>query len=303
VFSDALIQLAHEDERIIGITAAMAGGTGLEPFSRVFPDRFYDVGISEQHAVTFAAGLAVEGLKPVCAIYSTFLQRAYDQIIHDVCLQDLDVTFVLDRAGVVGADGATHQGLFDFSYLSTVPNMVVMAPRDENELRRMLRTAIEHPGPAALRYPRGPATGVPIEAEIKPLKIGEATLLRDGRELGIIAIGSTVARSMEAAERLHARGIGAAVLNARFAKPLDLDRMLELAGRCAALLIVEEHASRGGFGEAVMSALAAAGVGLPMRALGVRDEVVQHGSPDEVLAELGLDTDGIERAARELLGR
>jgi len=303
VFSDALIQLAHEDERVIGITAAMAGGTGLEKFSRVFPDRFYDVGISEQHAVTFAAGLATEGLKPVCAIYSTFLQRAYDQIIHDVCLQDLDVTFVLDRAGVVGADGATHQGLYDFAYLGAVPNMVLMAPRDENELRRMLRTAIEHPGPAALRFPRGPATGVPIEAEIKPIKIGEATLLRDGRDLGIIAIGSTVSRAMEAAERLHAHGIGAALLNARFAKPLDLDRMRELAGRCGALLIVEEHVSRGGFGQAVMSALAAAGVAIPMRALAVRDEVVQHGSTDEVLADMGLDSEGIERAARDLLGR
>ena len=169
VFADGLIQLAGEDDRILGITAAMAGGTGLDRFQKVFPDRFYDVGIAEQHAVTFAGGLATEGLKPVCAIYSTFLQRAYDQIVHDICVQNLDVTFVLDRAGIVGADGATHQGLYDLAYLRTLPNMIIMAPKDENELRAMLRTAIEYPGPAALRFPRGQSLGIPLEPEIKPL--------------------------------------------------------------------------------------------------------------------------------------
>lgn len=303
VFSEALIQLAEDDDRVIGITAAMAGGTGLESFQRVFPDRFYDVGISEQHGVTFAGGLATEGMKPVCAIYSTFLQRGYDQIVHDVCVQDLDVTFALDRAGLVGADGATHQGLYDFAYLRTLPNMIVMAPRDENELRAMLRTAIEHPGPAALRFPRGSAPGVPVAREIKSLVIGEGELLRGGEDIGVIAIGSTVARALDAADALRDVGISAAVLDARFAKPLDEQRILALAERCAALLVVEEHSLYGGFGEAVLALLAQAGVKLPMRALGVPDRVVEHANPAALLAELGLDADGIARAARELLGQ
>ena len=304
VFSDALIQLAHDDERILAITAAMAGGTGLESFQEVFPDRFYDAAIAEQYAVTFAGGLATEGMKPVCAIYSTFLQRAYDQIIHDVCVQNLDVTFAIDRAGIVGADGATHQGLYDLAYLRTLPNMVVMAPKDENELRAMLRTAIEHPGPAALRYPRGSAPGVPIEAEIKSLKIGEAELLQDGRELVIIALGSTVERAVEAAASLQAEGDhDVAVLNARFVKPLDESRILELCARCERVLVVEEHSAMGGFGDAVLALLAARGVSRPALALGARDEVIEHGAPDEVLADLGLDSAGIERAARELLAQ
>jgi len=303
VFSDGLIQLAKEDERILAITAAMAAGTGLEPFQRELPDRFFDVAIAEQHAVTFAAGLATEGFKPVCAIYSTFLQRAYDQIVHDVCVQNLDVTFAIDRAGIVGADGATHQGLYDIAYLRTLPNMVVMAPRDENELRQMLRTAIEHPGPAALRYPRGAGTGVPIEEEIKPLKIGEAELLRDGRDLGIVALGSTVPRALEAADALRTEGFDVAVLNARFAKPIDERWLTELSERCNALLVVEEHAQIGGFGDAVLVFWAGLGVAKPMRALGARDAVIEHGSPAAVLADLGLDTAGIEGAARELLGR
>jgi 1-deoxy-D-xylulose-5-phosphate synthase len=303
VFSDALIQLAEDDPRILAITAAMAGGTGLEAFQERFPERFYDAAIAEQHAVTFAAGLATEGMKPVCAIYSTFLQRAYDQIVHDVCVQNLDVTFALDRAGIVGADGATHQGLYDFAYLRTLPNMVLMAPKDENELRAMLRTAIEHPGPAALRYPRGSAPGVPIEREIKALKIGEAELLSDGGDLGIVAIGAAVSRAQDAAASLTESGIDVSLLNARFVKPLDEAAILRLAARCARLLIVEEHSAQGGFGELVLALLAAHGVATPVRALGVRDEVIEHGSPAEVLADLGLDAAGIERAARELIGR
>ncbi len=304
VFSDALIQLARDDERILGITAAMAGGTGLESFQEAFPGRFYDAAIAEQHAVTFAGGLATEGMKPVCAIYSTFLQRAYDQIVHDVCVQNLDVTFAIDRAGIVGADGATHQGLYDLAYLRTLPNMVVMAPKDENELRAMLRTAIEYPGPAALRFPRGSAPGAPIEAEIKILKIGEAELLQDGRELAIIALGSTVERAVEAAANLQAEGgHDVAVLNARFVKPLDESRILELCARCERVLVVEEHSAMAGFGDAVLSLLAARGVNRPTRALGVRDAVIEHGSPDDVLADLGLDSAGIERAARELLAQ
>jgi 1-deoxy-D-xylulose-5-phosphate synthase len=303
VFSGALIQLAKSDERIVGITAAMAGGTGLDRFEQAFPDRFYDVGIAEQHAVTFACGLATEGLKPVCAVYSTFLQRAYDQIVHDVCVQNLDVTLVLDRAGIVGADGATHQGLYDIAYLRTLPNILVMAPKDENELRHMLKTAIEYPGPAAIRFPRGRAQGVPLEPDIKTLQIGRAELLRDGSDLGIVALGSMVAPALEAAERLDGVGIRAAVLNARFAKPLDESWLLDLAQRCAALLVVEEHSPMAGFGDAVLALLASHGVRVPMRALGVRDEVIEHGTPAEILAEMGLNAAGIEGAARRLLGR
>jgi 1-deoxy-D-xylulose-5-phosphate synthase len=302
-FSDALIQLGKEDPRIVGITAAMAGGTGLDRFENAFPDRFYDVGIAEQHAVTFAGGLATEGLKPVCAIYSTFLQRAYDQIVHDVCIQNLDVTFVLDRAGIVGPDGATHQGLFDCAFLRTVPNIVVMAPKDENELRHMLRTAIEYPGPAAVRIPRGEGYGVPMEEEIKPLKIGEAELLREGSDVALLPIGSRVSAALEAADRLDEVGIRAAVLNARFVKPLDSRWVLELARRCGAVVTVEEHAVMGGFGSAVLEALEAAGVQVPVRTLGTPDRVIEHGRPEDLLAELGLDALGIVRAARELLGR
>ena len=303
VFSDALIQLAGQDERIVGITAAMAGGTGLDRFQQAFPQRFYDVGIAEQHAVNFAAGLATEGVKPVVAIYSTFLQRAYDQIVHDVCVQNLDVTFVLDRAGIVGADGATHQGLYDFAYLRTLPNAVVMAPKDENELRSMLVTAIEHAGPAALRFPRGAAPGVPIASDIKPLKIGEAELLCDGADVGIVAIGSMVSGALAAAELLRAEGIHAAVLNARFVKPLDERWLADLAQRCGALLVVEEHAAHGGFGEAVLAFWAGCGIARPMRALGVADQVIEHGDPEQVLADLGLDPNGIAQAARALLAR
>jgi len=302
-FADALIALAKEDARIVGITAAMAGGTGLDKFAQVFPERFYDVGIAEQHAVTFAAGLATEGLKPVCAIYSTFLQRAYDQIVHDVCVQGLDVTFAIDRAGLVGADGATHQGLYDIAYLRALPNMVVMAPKDENELRQMLKTAIEHPGPAALRFPRGSALGVPLDADIKPLKIGEAELLRDGSDVAIVALGHSVAAAQEAAQRLGEVGISAAVLNARFAKPVDARWLAELARRCRALVVVEEHGVHGGFADAVLASLAAQGITVPVRALGVPDQVIEHGSQDEWREAIGIDPAGIERAARELLGR
>jgi 1-deoxy-D-xylulose-5-phosphate synthase len=302
VFANALIELARADERIVAITAAMAGGTGLDQFQRVFPDRLYDVGIAEQHAVTFAGGLATEGLKPVCAIYSTFLQRAYDQIVHDICVQNLDVTFALDRAGIVGADGATHQGLYDIAYLRTLPHVIVMAPRDDNELRRMLRTAIEYPGPAALRYPRGAAPGVPLDPEIKPLEIGRAELLRDGSDLALVALGSMVAPALEAAERLRALGIEAAVLDARFAKPLDASWLGELAQRCGKMLVIEEHARLGGLGEAVAACLAEAGIAVRLRGLGVPDELIEHGNPDQWLAELGLDAAGIVCAARELLG-
>jgi 1-deoxy-D-xylulose-5-phosphate synthase len=303
VFADTLIRLAREDERIVAITAAMADGTGLDRFQRVFPDRFYDVGIAEQHAVTFAAGLATEGMKPVPAIYSTFLQRAFDQVVHDVCLQNLDVTLALDRAGIVGADGATHQGFYDLTYLRALPNIVVMAPKDENELQHMLRTAVEHPGPAALRFPRGSGRGVPMDPEIKAIPIGEPELLRDGDDAALVALGSTVHPAYEAACELAGQGISVAVLNARFAKPLDAQRIALLARRCGVLVTVEEHAGAGGFGAAVLEALAEAGVAVRTRCLAVPDRVIEHGDPTQILRDLGLDSEGIAQAVASLVAR
>ncbi len=302
VFADALIELAREDERIVGITAAMADGTGLDRFAKVFPERFYDVGIAEQHAVTFAAGLATEGMKPVAAIYSTFLQRAYDQVVHDVCLQSLDVTFALDRAGLVGADGATHQGFYDIAYLRTLPNMVVMAPKDENELRHMLRSAIEHPGPVALRFPRGNGLGVPLDPEIKSLPLGVSELLRDGDDVLLLALGPLAHTALDAAAELAGEGISAAVLNARFVKPLDADRIVDLCRRCRALVSIEEASGMGGFGGAVLEALADAGVLLPSRRLAIPDRLIEHGDPGVLRQAIGLDAGGIARSARELLG-
>ena len=303
VFADALIELAGEDDRIVGITAAMADGTGLDRFAEVFPDRFYDVGIAEQHAVTFAAGLATEGMKPVPAIYSTFLQRAYDQVVHDVCLQNLDVTFALDRAGLVGADGATHQGFYDLAYLRTLPNMVVMAPRDENELRQMLRTAVEHPGPAALRFPRGQGLGVPLDPDIKALPMGVSELLRDGSDAAIVALGPLAHAALEAAGELSARGVSCAVLNARFVKPLDETRIVDIARRCGVLVVVEEHSAMGGFGSAVLEALARHGVSPRVRCLGIPDQLVEHGDPGALRAAFGLDAEGLVSGVLQLLER
>jgi 1-deoxy-D-xylulose-5-phosphate synthase len=298
VFSDALIRLARRDDRIVGITAAMAPGTGLDRFQAEFPDRFYDVGIAEQHAVTFAAGLAAEGMKPVAAIYSTFLQRAYDQVVHDVCLQNLDVTFALDRGGLVGADGATHQGVYDYSYLRSLPNAVVMAPKDENELQHMLATAIEYPGPAAIRFPRGSGLGVPMDPEIKAISLGEAEVLRDGNDVLIAAIGSVVHPALEAANELNTRGISAAVLNARFVRPLDTERLIALAERCKVVVTVEEHTGSGGFGGAVLEAFSQAGLTLRTLCLALPDEVIEHGFS---VADFGLDAPGIARSVEELL--
>ena len=301
VFADTLIRLAREDERIVAITAAMADGTGLSRFQKAFPERFYDVGIAEQHAVTFAAGLAAEGMKPVPAIYSTFLQRAYDQVVHDVCVQNLDVTFAMDRAGLVGADGATHQGFYDLAYLRALPNMVVMAPKDENELQHMLRTAVEHDGPAAVRFPRGEGFGVPLDPDLKAIPLGQAELLRDGDDAVIATIGTTAHPALEAAAELAAEGVSVAVLNARFVKPLDTARIAALARRCTAVLTVEEHAAAGGFGSAVLEALSAEGVPARVRCLAIPDRIVEHGDPDAVKRELGLDAAGIAAAIRALL--
>ncbi|MGK2940847.1 MAG: 1-deoxy-D-xylulose-5-phosphate synthase, partial [Immundisolibacter sp.] len=302
VFGDALVREARRDDRVVGITAAMNTGTGLDILQRELPERYYDVGIAEQHAVLFAAGLALQGAKPVAAIYSTFLQRGFDQIVHDVCLQNLDVTFALDRAGLVGADGATHQGLYDIAFLRCLPNITLMAPKDENELRHMLRTAVEHPGPVALRYPRGNGLGVALDAEIRALPIGRGELLRDGDDLAIVALGSRVAPALEAAERLAAEGISVAVFNARFVKPLDVVAIADLARRCGALLTVEEHALAGGFGSAVLEALAGEGVSVPVRVLAVPDVLVEHGDPAAQLVAFGLDAGGIAAAGRRLVG-
>jgi len=302
VFADTLIRLAQEDDRIVGITAAMADGTSLDKFQKAFPGRFYDVGIAEQHAVTFAAGLASEGMKPVAAIYSTFLQRAYDQVVHDVCVQNLDVTLAMDRAGIVGADGATHQGMYDIAYLRTLPNMIAMAPKDENELQHMLVTAVEYDGPAAIRYPRGSGLGVPLDPELKAIPVGEAELLRDGEDVAIIAYGTCVHPALEAAGELAAEGISAAVVNARFVKPLDHSRILAVARKCRALVTVEEHAAMGGFGSAVLEALSEGGVELPTRCLAVPDEIVEHGSTAAIHERFGLDAPGIAKAVRGLVG-
>jgi 1-deoxy-D-xylulose-5-phosphate synthase len=301
VFGQTLVKFAEEDPRIVGITAAMPEGTGLSFFRARIPTRFFDVGIAEQHAVTFAAGLACEGFRPVVAIYSTFLQRAYDQVIHDVCLQNLPVVFALDRGGIVGEDGPTHHGLFDLSFLRLVPNMVVMAPRDENELRHMLLTALKHPGPIALRYPRGSALGVPLE-EPRVLPLGKGELLREGSDVAYVAIGATVAASLEAADKLAAQGVSAAVFDARFVKPLDAEAICELAGKVKAVLTVEENALPGGFGSAVLELLQERGA-LPakFRRLGLADAFVEHGAQELLRRKYGLDADSLTAAALEML--
>jgi len=305
VFGSKLTQLAEKDDRIVAVTAAMPEGTGLAGFSEAFPERFFDVGIAEEHAVTFAAGLATEGFRPVVAIYSTFLQRAYDQILHDVCLDCHPVVFALDRGGIVGEDGPTHHGLFDLCYLRSMPNMVVMAPKDENELQHMLKTAIQHPGPIALRYPRGCASGVPLASEPKTLSIGKAEVLVEGTDLVFFAIGATVMPTLKAAERLLEKGVSCTVVNSRFIKPLDKDLVISLAEKIPNIVTVEENVIDGGFGSAVLECLADHGIAVKrMLRLGIRDTFVAHGSQRILRAEYGLDVDGIEKAvARMVLGQ
>lgn len=301
IFADTLIRLAKEDDRVVGITAAMADGTGLDRFKRVFPNRFYDVGIAEQHGVTFAAGLAAEGLKPVAAIYSTFLQRAYDQVVHDVCVQNLDVTLAMDRSGLVGADGATHQGMYDISYLRALPNIICMAPKDENELQHMLATAVSYEGPAAIRYPRGAGLGVPLDQELKPLPIGEAEVIRDGQEAVIVAYGNTVQAAQDAADALGAKGVDVAVINARFVKPLDTEKINDYAERTGCVVTVEEHAGFGGFGSAVLENFSDAGLNPRTRLLAIPDQIVEHGDAKRFRSEFGIDADGIERVVIDLV--
>ncbi|HEX6635348.1 MAG TPA: 1-deoxy-D-xylulose-5-phosphate synthase [Usitatibacter sp.] len=298
VFGDWLCDMARADPRLIGVTPAMREGSGLVRFSHEFPERYFDVGIAEQHAVTFAAGLAVEGLKPVVAIYSTFLQRAYDQLIHDVALQNLPVVFALDRGGLVGADGPTHHGAFDLSYLRCIPNMTVMAPADENECRQMLYTAFTLETPSAVRYPRGSGTGVEVQQEMKALAVGRGEVRREGRKVAILAFGSMLKPALEAAGELNAT-----VANMRFVKPLDRDLVFRLAASHELLVTVEENVVAGGAGSAVEEALAAEGFSVPVLSLGLPDRFVEHGDPAQLLADCGLDAAGIAKSVRERLGR
>ncbi len=288
VFGQALIKLAEEEPRLVAITAAMASGTGLKPFSRKFPHRFFDVGICEQHAVTFAAGLALEGLLPVCAIYSTFLQRAFDQLIHDVALPNLHVVFALDRGGLVGEDGPTHQGQFDLSYLRLIPNFTVMAPKDENELQHLLYTALKLSGPAALRYPRGNGVGAPLDSEFQEIPLGKAEILREGKDLLVLAAGPLVYEALKAAETLEKQGVSVAVVNARFIKPLDEELICELSSQFPKVVTLEENTLWGGFGSAVAELLSDRRIPTPLLRIGLPDRFIEHGSPAILREKYGL---------------
>jgi 1-deoxy-D-xylulose-5-phosphate synthase len=295
-----MVDLGEREKRLFAITAAMPEGTGLNKFAQRFPERFLDVGIAEQHAVTFAAGLATEGFRPVVAIYSTFLQRAYDQIIHDVCLQNLPVVFCLDRGGLVGEDGPTHHGLFDITYLRSLPNMTLMAPKDENELRHMLYTAIRQPGPVAIRYPRGKGLGSSWDAEYREIPVGEAEFLRKGSDLLIVALGSMVQPAMEAAESLEQEGISAGVVNCRFVKPID-KRFAEHGASAGRVLVVEENIKQGGLGGAVLELFNDMNLrGIRVRRMGLPDRFVEHGPLDLLREKCGLDKTGILEEARDL---
>ena len=300
VFADTLITLAEQNPNIVAITAAMGTGTGLDKFQAKLPHQYIDVGIAEQHAVTLAAGLATEGIRPVAAIYSTFLQRAFDQIVHDACIQHLPVFFCLDRAGVVGADGPTHQGMYDIAYLRCIPNMVLMAPKDEGELQRMIVTGINYTdGPIALRYPRGNGYGVPLMEEgWEELPIGKAELLRQGDDVLMIAYGSMVHPTLQAAQLLSEHGISATVINARFAKPLDTELFAPLAKTIGKVVTVEEGCLMGGFGSAIAEALSDLNVVVPIKRIGVPDILVEHATPDESLNSLGLTSPQIAETVR-----
>jgi 1-deoxy-D-xylulose-5-phosphate synthase len=303
VFGNTMVELAKANDKIIAVTAAMPEGTGLVPFSKAYPDRFFDVGIAEQHGVTFAAGMATEGFRPVVAIYSTFLQRAYDQIIHDVCIENLPVVFALDRGGIVGEDGPTHHGLFDISFLRTIPNMVVMAPKDENELRHMLATAMVHDGPIALRYPRGRGTGVDMEASFSILPIGKAEILNHGDDLLILAVGSEVSEAVCAAAILaENHRIRATVINARFIKPLDRELILSQARRIRHIITIEENTIQGGFGSAILELLGDHGINdTIVKRLGINDHFVEHGPQDMLRGKYQVDAAAIIKAALAML--
>lgn len=295
IFGDTIIEMAKNDEKIVAITAAMGLGTGLDKFSKLFPDRFYDIGIAEQHGVTFAAALALGGMKPIVAIYSTFLQRAYDQIILDVCLQDLPVVFAVDRSGIVGQDGPTHHGAFDLSYFRHMPNMIVMSPKDENELRHMLYSAYLYEKPVAIRYPRGEVAGVDLDREFIKIPLGKWELLKTGGDLAIIATGNTVIPSLEAAEILKNYGIDVTVINGRFIKPMDREMLVEVAEKTKRILTVEENSLIGGFGAGVLEVLSEEGLTVPVKILGLPDRFLPHGSQRTLRHTLSLDKEGIAR--------
>ena len=300
VFSKTLVEIAGKDRDVVAITAAMPSGTGLDRFKEHFPDRYFDVGIAEQHAVTFAAGMAKKGLKPVVAIYSTFLQRAYDQIVHDVALQELPVVFAIDRAGLVGEDGATHHGAFDLSYLRHVPNMVISAPKDEEELRHLLFTAINSGKPFALRYPRGRGYGVPLREPLKEIPIGSWELLKEGKEIAILATGWTVYQALKAAESLEKKGIFVTVVNARFIKPMDEELLKRIASEHSVIVTVEENVVKGGFGSGVDEFLSPWYSGRVFN-LGLPDKFIEHGEQNLLRRIVGIDAEGIEKKILELV--
>jgi len=302
VFGRTLLEMAAQDARVVAVTAAMPEGTGLAKFAKAYPDRFFDVGIAEQHAVTFAAGMATEGFRPFVAIYSTFLQRAYDQILHDVCLERLPVTLALDRGGLVGEDGPTHHGIFDLAYLRSLPNLVVMAPRNENELRRMMATCLRHDGPVAFRYPRGSATGCALDVDPAPVPLGRGKVLTDGDDAVILAIGRCVSEALDAHAQLQAQGVAATVVDARFVKPLDTTLLIDLVRRIPRLVTVEENVLQGGFGSAVLEALSDAGIRhVAVRRIGIPDTFVEHGALPLLRSKYGLDAAAIVRAVLHLL--
>lgn len=302
IFGETLLQLAEKDESLVAITAAMPDGTGLTPFAHRYPERFFDVGIAEQHACVFAAGLAVAGMKPVVAIYSSFTQRAYDQLFHDICLQNLPVVIVMDRAGLVGDDGPTHHGVFDLSFLRHLPGLTLMAPKDENELRHMLNTALHLGRPVAIRYPRGAGHGVPLDSPLQILPIGTGEILAEGTDVSLIAIGSTVYPALEAARILARDGIQAGVINARFVKPLDRELITAAATRTGALVTIEENGLMGGFGSAVLEALSEQGLTeIRCKRLGIPDHFIEQGSQGQLRKDVGIDADGIASAVGAFL--
>lgn len=304
VFCDTLMTLAEQDDRVVAITAAMPDGTGLVPFMKKYPKRFFDVGIAEQHAVTFAAGLAAAGARPVTAIYSTFLQRAFDQIVHDVCLQNLPVIFAIDRGGLVGEDGPTHHGVFDYTFLRTIPNMIIMAPKDENELQYMLKSAVDYNKPVAVRYPRGRGVGVLMDPpeEWQTLTIGKAEVMREGDDLCILAVGNLVYPAILAAEKLVNYGIQASVVNMRFIKPLDEELILEMAGKTGHLVTVEENAVTGGFGSGVLEVIHRHELkGCTVQNIGVPDRFVEQGNVNLLREKLGLTSEGIVEEIKKVL--
>lgn len=302
LFGEAMVELAEQDPKVVAITAAMRDGTGLKPFSERFPKRFFDVGIAEQHGMTFAAGLAADGFRPVTAIYSTFVQRAYDQVFHDICLQKLPVTIAMDRAGLVGDDGPTHHGVMDYSYLRHIPGLSLMAPKDENELRHMLKTAVCSGVPISLRYPRGAGLGVDLDRDLKILEIGRGELLMEGNDICLIAIGSTVYPALQAARSLEGLGVRVGVVNARFIKPLDAELILSVAASCGRIMTVEENLLQGGFGSAVLELLNDNSMqDVIIKRLGIPDCYVEHGSQARLRQDLGIDAGGIASAALAFL--